>query len=169
MVWPSPKPVTLTVYAGKSRLELPVRPEDPADNDLAPFEPPVSGPGTPITEFRAARPNNRTVTRNAETGETVIDQPRDGGAQLLDDIDLVIEEDGDIWHSIVEGDPLSATCWTNFVARRKRGDWSIETRTRQRLRSDETDFILEADLEAFEGDERVFSRTWNLRIPRDHL
>jgi hypothetical protein len=28
-------------------------------------------------------------------------------------------------------------------------------------------FIVEADLEAFEGDRRIFSRSWTRRIPRD--
>jgi hypothetical protein len=169
MVWPSPEPVTLTIYAGASHLELPVRPPDPADESLPPFEPPVFGLDSPVTERRPGQDNNRTVTRNADTGETVIHQPRDSGAQYLEDIDLEIEEPGDIWHKIVEGDPLSAECWTSFVGRRRRGDWSVEIRTRQRLTSDLTDFILEADLGAFENGERVYSNTWDLRIPRDHL
>ena len=41
MVWPSPEMATLTVVAGASRLELPVRPADPADAELRAFDPPV--------------------------------------------------------------------------------------------------------------------------------
>src|SRR5262249_44575495 len=37
MVWPSPEPVTLTVYAGESELELPVRPSRREDSQLQPF------------------------------------------------------------------------------------------------------------------------------------
>ena len=169
MVWPSPEPVTLTIFAGSSRPELPVRPADPADKALATFGPPVHSASSPVTERRPGQSNNRTITHDAETGETVIHQPRDGGAHYLDDIDLEIEEAGNIWHKITEGDPLSAESWTSFVGRRRRGDWFVEIRTRQRLTSDSSDFILEADLEAFENEQRIFSRTWNLRIPRDHL
>ncbi len=33
--------------------------------------------------------------------------------------------------------------------------------------SDRDNFYLEAKLEAFEGDARVFEKTWNETIPRD--
>src|SRR5688500_20347685 len=34
MIWPSPEPVTLTLHAGRSRLELPVRPPRAGDAEL---------------------------------------------------------------------------------------------------------------------------------------
>ncbi|MCV3211858.1 CocE/NonD family hydrolase [Mesorhizobium sp. YC-39] len=37
--WPSPEPVTLTLYAGRSELELPVRPPRAEDRELKPFGP----------------------------------------------------------------------------------------------------------------------------------
>ena len=169
MVWPSPEPVTLTVHAGSSQLQLPVRRPDPADDALRPFGPPAQATPAPVTELRSGASNNRTITRDAKSGATVVHQPRDYGVDRLDDIDLEMEEAGDIWHKIVEGDPLAAESWTSFVCRRRRGDWNVEVRTRQRLTCDRTDFFLEADIEAFDDGRRIFSRSWNLRFPRDHI
>jgi hypothetical protein len=33
--------------------------------------------------------------------------------------------------------------------------------------SDSRDFHMEAELEAFEGDRRVYFRTWSMSLPRD--
>ena len=50
-----------------------------------------------------------------------------------------------------------------------RGDWQVETRTRTVLTSTETNFQLQAQLDAYEGSERVFKRSWRVTIPRDHV
>jgi hypothetical protein len=41
----------------------------------------------------------------------------------------------------------------------------IETRTRMRATCDA--FLIDAELDAFEGERRVFSRDWHAEIPRD--
>jgi hypothetical protein len=41
--------------------------------------------------------------------------------------------------------------------------------TSTRLTCDETDFFVDATLDAYEADRRVFSRTWNETVPRDLL
>ena len=50
-----------------------------------------------------------------------------------------------------------------------RDEWNVRTETRTVLRSTETELLLDATLDGYEGDQRVFSRTWNERVPRDHL
>jgi hypothetical protein len=51
----------------------------------------------------------------------------------------------------------------------ERGDWKIETRTATRMTATRTEFKLRARLDAFEGEDRVFSRDWDSTIPRDHV
>jgi len=51
----------------------------------------------------------------------------------------------------------------------QRDGWHISSRTNTVLTSTRTDFRLRASLDAFEGDRRVFSRSWDSTIPRDHL
>ncbi|WP_197349026.1 hypothetical protein [Streptomyces bathyalis] len=51
----------------------------------------------------------------------------------------------------------------------ERDEWKVRTETRTELRSTEREFVLDATLDGYEGDQRVFSRTRNERVPRDHL
>ena len=51
----------------------------------------------------------------------------------------------------------------------RRGDWLVRTCTRTVLTADETSFHVTAELDAWEGSTRVFSRNWRRSIPRDHI
>ncbi|MFP6743447.1 MAG: hypothetical protein VCD33_17785, partial [Alphaproteobacteria bacterium] len=119
MLWPSPEVVTLTMVAGASNLELPVRPSDPADATLRPFDEPVSAPSGPVRVLRPGKDNNRVIRRDAQSGKTVVSMPRDSGHSHLEDIDLEIDETGTVNYSIIEGDPLSARAWTEFAMARR--------------------------------------------------
>lgn len=48
-----------------------------------------------------------------------------------------------------------------------RGDWKIRTITRTVLTSTPEHFRVAAMLDAYEGDQRVFSRNWHETIARD--
>ena len=45
-------------------------------------------------------------------------------------------------------------------------DWHPQVRTRTSVACTRDDFHVQADIEAFEGDLRVFSRSWSRRVPR---
>ena len=45
--------------------------------------------------------------------------------------------------------------------------WDMRIRSHSAIACTATEFIVEADLQAFEGDLRIFSRSWTERIPRD--
>ena len=70
-------------------------------------------------------------------------------------------------YRIGEDDPLSAEIDIRYVISIGRKEWQTRTETRTIMRADKMHFILEASLEAFEGDKRVLSRQWQERIPRD--
>ena len=59
----------------------------------------------------------------------------------------------------VEGE----TIWERSL---KRGDWEISTVTRTVVNSTAEDFLLHATLDAYEGEQRVYSRNWDVSIPR---
>ncbi|MGH6932821.1 MAG: CocE/NonD family hydrolase [Dongiaceae bacterium] len=169
VAWPSPEPVTLTIVAGTSRLTLPVRPARAADEMLRPFAAPETGPPTPHTEIVGARVNNRMVSRDAWQGTTTVQLPRDWGTTKLDDIDLVMHEAGDVFYQLRDDDPVSATAWTKFEMSRRRESWVARTETRTRLTCTKSEFRLLAEIDGWEGETRVFSRNWNLTIPRDFI
>ena len=169
MVWPSPGVVTLPLHAGRCHLELPVRPVDPADADIRPFDPPIHGRDAEVTNLRAAPNNNRIITRDAEKEETTVRILRDRGYDRFDEIGTEMGENGDAFYSIVEGEPLSARAWTGFETLYRKGDIDIRILTRQRMWSTLTDLHLEAEIEAFENGRNIFARTWNERFPREGL
>jgi len=167
LLWPSPEAATLTLVAGRCHLELPVRPPNPADDDLRPFEEPVNGLGTETTAIEPAGPFERTLTRDLTSGRTTWEIRYDDGIFRHDDTEQAEGARSVCRHSITGDDPLSAVSETERVEYWRRDGLAIEIRTRQHLSADATDFHVTAELEALETGERVFHRTWNEAIPRD--
>jgi hypothetical protein len=168
LLWPSPEIGTLTIFAGASALLLPQRPTSSLDAALPPFAEPEEAPATPATTIREGAVPNRIIHRDALTGRTTVTIPRDSGVTRLDDIDLEVAECGEVRYSLIEGDPTSAEATTQFAMMRRRKAWSVRTETRTRMTCTRDSFRLEADLHAYEGDRRIFSRTWDVDIARDH-
>jgi uncharacterized protein len=166
MVWPSPRPVTLTLFAHESALELPVRRAPAADTSLPDFAPPEMAPPVALTRLRQSR-RERDIHEDPTTGETVFTIHRDRGAYRLHDIDLTIDGGAVERFSITEGDPLSAKGDIAWRYRMTRGGWNIRTESRTVLTASKDTFYLRASLDAFEGETRVFTKNWSFDIPRD--
>jgi uncharacterized protein len=168
--WPSPEPVRLTVYAGAdSRLGLPVRPTRAADAELAPFGESEGAPPLASETLRAGF-EGRMVTADALSGrvEQVFDWDL-GGLVRLPDIDLDSEDTSRSIFSIVEGEPLSAQVRCECTTTMARGDWRTRADVVSTMSADRDAFHLTTQLDAYEGDVRVFARTWSTVIPRDHV
>jgi hypothetical protein len=165
MVWPSPEPVELTVHAQDCRLDLPARLTRPDDRTQPVFGEPEMAPPANFTRDRIGR-REREVHEDATTGETVMTIHRERGAYRLHDLDLIIDATATERFSIIEGDPLSAKAEINGTYRTARGPWDIRSRTRTVLTSSKDKFHLRVELDAFEGETRVFSRNWSYDIPR---
>jgi len=172
IAWPSPEPVTLTLFTGSSTLALPVRPPRPQDDTLRPFEAPQHGPLEEHTMLRPA-PYTRTIERDMTTDETIYTVHSDGGdiggAALarLEAIDLEIGYTILRRYRIGETDPLSAQAEMLQKAVLRRGSWMTRIETRTRMSATVDNFLLSADLEVYEGEDLAFSKNWNLSIPRD--
>src|SRR5205814_199440 len=63
VVWPSAQAVALTLFTGASGLELPVRPPDPGDDRLRPFEAPEGAPPASYVELRPRRGAGTAASR----------------------------------------------------------------------------------------------------------
>ena len=74
-------------------------------------------------------------------------------------------------HAIVEtlrihpDDPLSARCSVRHCVLTRRAEWITRVETRLDFSADAAGFRLQARLEAREGGERVFERSWDEQIP----
>jgi uncharacterized protein len=166
-LWPSPQPVELTIETGPgSWLELPVRPLGAADGSDPRFGPPESAPGLPLTDADE-QPAFHRIEHDVVSGTytMVLNQDGDRRFRLPDGLELA-EENLDRF-TIVEGDPLSASVEATRRLTIGRGEWQVEVRTRSRMTSDHEAFHLVDTVEAFEGGEPFFTRTWERSIPRD--
>jgi hypothetical protein len=171
MAWPSPEPVRLSVFAGAGcRLSLPARaprPEDAHQPDFGPAE------GSAPLEMKTLRAGSRRmqIEREVISGRVQFTDRTDSGSFLIVPTGVEYDSTGmDQW-TIVEGDPLSATsrCDRNIKLSRNAAGWRTEVKTSSTLTADAGSFILTNVLEAFEGDVRVFAKTWTATIPRDHI
>jgi hypothetical protein len=166
MMWPAPELFTLTLHAAGCRLDLPRRKASDIDSRLAEFPPPAAAPG-PREE--GVRPDNtqRRIETDIGKGETLVTMLKDAGATRLLDIDLTVDNDTVETYRIRHDDPTSAEGLTRYRHRLTRGDWRIETRTTTSLKLTATHFVVSAELEAYEGEERIFCRNESFTLPRD--
>ncbi len=168
VVWPSAQAVVLTLFTGASGLELPVRPPDPGDDRLRPFEAPEGAPPAAYVELRPRRVE-RTVARDEVAGEIVYAVVSEGGQGRMEEIDLELEQSSVRRYRIQEHDPLTARAEVVQRMGLRRGPWAVAVESRVWLSATEEAFALRARLEAFEGDRLVRSRSWDYRVARDGL
>lgn len=166
IAWPSPEPVTLTVFTGASKLELPTRVPRAEDAKLPVF--PVSEGARPLAKtYHRPATHRRWVERDIGGGVTTIHVDEDVGHFTIDhtgqETDYVHHEA----YRIRDDDPLSAEIEISFVISIGRGDWKTRSETWTVMRSDKTHFHIEARLDSYEGETPVFSRKWKEKIPRD--
>lgn len=172
IAWPSPEPVILSVQTGTSKLTLPVRAPRESDAALRPFDEPEAALGTSHVKLMAL-PFRRTVEVNLATNEMVYTLKSDGGefdgASLarLEEIDLDLGYTLMKRYRIIETDPLSAQSDLTQTALLRRGDWETRLRCSTRLSATAEFFQFTGDLEAYEKDELVAHRQWNVSIPRN--
>jgi hypothetical protein len=164
--------VTVSLFGGESFLDLPLRPPRQEDETLRPFEKPEGAPPLESTDL-APTGVQRTITRDLTTNEivytTAIDVDDAGNPALT----VVPEIDLETGHGIVEcfrilpHDPLSAQARISQTIARRRAGWRTRIETEIRLSATEGAFRLQAGLTAYEGEECVFSRSWDRLAPRD--
>jgi hypothetical protein len=167
--WPSPEPVTLSVKTGESLVRLPLRPPRDDDAELRPFEEP-EGAAPLATETLRPGVDGRFLTVDVAGGvnEQVFDWDL-GGLFRLPDIDVDGEDTARTTFRIVEGDPLSASCRVDATTMMRRGDWCTRAEVVSTMSADRAAWHLTTQVDAYEGDVRVFAKAWARSIPRDHV
>ncbi|MEQ9488284.1 MAG: CocE/NonD family hydrolase [Alphaproteobacteria bacterium] len=166
IVWPSPEKTVLTVACGESVLTLPLRPDQADDASLPAF----AEPETPD-------PLEMTVIEPGEKSHEIIQDALTGVlTQRWRNFDPLIRIDAYDWsfsasvdksYSIHPDDPLSAFVDIAWEKHYERGEWSVTTNGEISMRTEATEFVIDAWLDAYEGETRVFSEVWNERIPRN--
>jgi hypothetical protein len=168
IVWPGPERATLTVHLAKSRLDLPVRPARPEDQDLAPFPPSESSAPLEQTKLREGT-SHWTIEQDLSTGDLDHKRDTDDGERRIEAIDWTVGSRSKRSNAVNPHDPLSArsSYWNEKTF--KRGDLSIRVVTGVDMRAERQHFVIEGRLEAYEGGAEVLKRTWKKKVPRDHV
>jgi hypothetical protein len=165
--WPSPVPVTLTVFSGASSIELPLRGSSPLDEGLRPFERPEIAPKIE-TEVLAEPASYHTLTKDPLAGSIeVVDRNSRSSVRLPDGLE--IEGGVTSVYSITEGDPLSARFLVEREVGLSRDAWATRVVAENELTCDATQLHFTASLRAFDGEDCCFERDWAFEIPRDCL
>lgn len=166
LAWPPPKSTQVKVYSGRSKLYLPLRKRHPDDNNLRQFEKPEAAP--PIrTGVVEPEYHNWRVIKDLENDVSLLEVINNSGIHFFNDIDLEMGRKALEWYSY-QGDDFNSvkgeTLWERTF---QRNTWKVKTVTRTVLTSTPEKFYLRAELDAYEGDKRLFSQNWDYEIKRD--
>ncbi len=169
IAWPSPEVATLTLLSG--RLLLPLRePKPEVDAALLPFDEPEGAAAHALVETRSRttlQPQDRIEEH--PDGRVDVIRTRDRGAWRTTDSNVEYDARGELRFSIHPADPLTASQEIALTTEMGRPGWRVRTEASLSLRCSADSFLIKASLQAFDGDEEVFSRDWDSSIPRDQM
>lgn len=166
LLWPSPQQARLTLSLSNSYLTLPcltktrVLPR--------PFEPVAMAPKLSETELRAPK-FERRIIEDAAKGTYRIEILDDHGSYRIEEHG---HERGSVTREVYEihpDAPLSAKALCHWTQSLGRESWRIRTEAKIKQWADEENFYIDAELEAFEGEQQVFHRKWNRKVKRDFM
>jgi putative CocE/NonD family hydrolase len=171
IVWPAPFPATLSVCAGESALELPVR--EGSDRDAVTFPPPTHGPRTPVTVVAPGVVRRFSVQDHVNGATTYVTEGIGGvfgeGVLRFDAVDVELAHSIKRELTIRDDDPLSARYVLTQSYEMGREGWHTRIDTRTQMTSDRTRFYLSGTLTARLNGEVVAAREWDVAIARDLL
>ena len=113
------------------------------------------------------REHSWRVIRVLGTELATLEVIKDDGTVYIPDCDLEMRRGAWEWyrHRGYDFDsPRGETLWRRGF---RRGDWQVDTVTRTVLTCDRGNFYLHAELDAYEGEKRIFAKNWDRTIPRD--
>ncbi len=164
-VWPSPRPVRVTLHPG-AWLDLPLRPPQARDADIAPFGEPEGSATVAVRQTR--QPDRR---RRAEVdltdGRVTVTAGKDWGAEVFVESGFSRDGEGVEIYGITRDDPLSARGEIRRRTTLQLGDWRARTETVTVQTATEDEFLITTRLDAWEGEHRIFSKAWTHAIRRD--
>jgi putative CocE/NonD family hydrolase len=163
LILPAPEPVKLTVFAGTSRLTLPVRPARAADARLHPFGPPFVPPVAlkPVS----SKPGLHRVEWDAVAKRQIIRHEVGDGTDLLTAVNTQLIGKATVRSEIGEDDTTGSIA-TQYLIGWQRDRWKPRVTGSSKITTTPEDFLLWGEIVAYDGEEKIFSRIWERKIPR---
>ena len=170
IVWPSPRPVTLSLLTGESTLCLPAREPQSQDAEARQLAPPRHSRIHPASILADAEPAFAGIKLDMSTGIQSFINQTDSGTKHFDRHGWTHSTKLDYQYHIHPDDPTSA--WVDLTATdtySRQGQLDARIEAHQKMTCDETHFIVEVSLDVFNDGARLYSRQWNKRIARDGI
>ena len=166
-IWPSPRPVTVTLHGGS--LALPVH---PGTGDGWTFAEPAAVPPARLKDLGGAR-ESRVVSTDQITGVQTIRIESDSALSENPDHGLQTRATMTETWTIHPDDPLTARCAIRWTQVFRRGDWAVETEVEATQSGTETDLVLDATLVARLSepghDVELLTRNFHARVARQRV
>jgi hypothetical protein len=163
LILPAPEPVQLTVFTGVSALSVPVRPPRAKDAQLRPFGP-AYVPPVPVETVSSSRGSHVTEWDTVRRRQT-IRQVIGDSVTLLTPINTRL-----VWQagatSEIGDSQVDGSIATRYVVGWEREGMRPRVEATSRISLTRGEFVIEGELKAFDGEERVFSNRWERRIAR---
>ena len=166
--WPAPEAATLSLFTGVARLDLPVWQPGSGSSFLPEMDPPHAPPPEPRSTLRAGS-FRRELSSDLVSGLRRTHVRLDYGDERIEPSGMVLGRINDETYDVIAGAPLSARIETGWVMTMSRGDWSTRTESVAQMTHDIDGFRITAELDLFEGENRVKTRKWDVKIPRESL
>jgi hypothetical protein len=157
--------VQLSIETTTAELIMPQR-QPRAEDEAIGFDAPEGARLSPV-EQRTTPHHNWRVIRDLAEDRSTLEVINDNGTVHFPGLDLDLQRKVLEWYSYRGADFDSVRGETLWERGFRRGDWTVRTVTRTVLTSTPTHFHIHAQLDAYEGERRVFADTWNEAIERD--
>lgn len=131
-------------------------------------EPENPNPLPAYTELAPSR-TARKVERDLTAGWTHYDICEDTGLSEHPGTGLATRQLRDERWSIRDGDPLSMIGTSEWTCDMQRPGWFVRTVCRASIACTAADWLISAEVKAFEGETEVFSKSFEKRVPRDFM
>jgi putative CocE/NonD family hydrolase len=164
LAMPSPQAATVTLKNGT--LRLPLRQAQTGEVMPPPLGEAWSPPPLDTQVLTPPERGRIRIERNLAQERMTVEVVRNLGALHIVDVDLELQALGSESYSIAIDDPSQARSETQRRAEFKRDDWHAVVITTSALTAVGNDWHFVATLNAYESEALLFSRSWNLLIPR---
>lgn len=165
LAWPAPESPQITIFTKGSSLVLPIRSPQKHDTKLRDLGTP-DGEQAMETTLLAPAQREWKVTHNLATNEVILDVINNDARYKINDYDLALQKDVLEQYSYKNNNYATLRGEVQSTRSLQRGDWLAKSITRTVLTSTRTHFRIRATLDAYEGDTRVFSKSWDESIAR---
>jgi uncharacterized protein len=163
LIVPSPEPVVLSLFGGSSELTLPVRSPRAQDAQLRPFGPPFVPPVA--RDGVSSTPGSRVVESDTGSQQQVIRYEVGNGVVLAEAVQTRLIGDIKMRYEIYDNDP-AAIIEARVTSGWERDGWRPRLVAASTFTTTKTEFVIHGELSAFDGDDKVLTRTWEQKIAR---